>query len=194
MFIKNLKIFPSVLAFLVISCGPKAQKTLTLTSGEIVGGQKVTDTKEFSSVVGIVKNGRIMCSGNLISKKKIYTAAHCLTNFEYNSKAQVQNMIVKVLDFITKDGSIENYEDFNKLPFEEKRQLFINAATNIIRKESKQIKIYFGLGGPGGKEEGLSIVEKVNLSNEAISYAVSLLMSNTILAIDSDRFKKYNAS
>jgi hypothetical protein len=71
--------------FLTISCADKsAIEEIRVNPQKIVGGELV-DKKEFHSVVAIVRGGDIICSGVVIDKQMVMTAAHCLAGQNRNS-------------------------------------------------------------------------------------------------------------
>lgn len=64
--------------FLLISCAEKkAHDEVHVNSQKIVGGELV-GKKKFNPVVAIVRGGDIICSGVVIDKQTVMTAAHCL--------------------------------------------------------------------------------------------------------------------
>lgn len=75
------------------SCGNQGQSPLETVSGNIYYGTPVKDNKWDSTVSLTHKNKGSFCSGTLISKQVVVTAAHCLNKYD---EASIKNISIYV--------------------------------------------------------------------------------------------------
>lgn len=177
------------LTMLTVGCGKDGAQSLRLNSGSVVGGTAVAESNvEFKSVVGLVENGRIFCSGNVISSNKIFTAGHCATNFDITTRAEVSAMVGKVANEIVKESGTA----FTDANFEGKRTLFKTALRRVIKADAKKIKIYVGSSKAGGLETGLDVVADVELPEKAYQYMEASVLKYTDLKVASDSALEYS--
>ncbi len=190
---------PAVAILLVVGCGRKSFSGSGLgnegqvKAGNIVGGSAVA-TGDFKHVVGLAKDGRIFCSGNLVESNKILTAGHCVTNFDIDTEAALQAIFDKTMDEVEKNLAGQDIGLFNNAPLAAKRTLFKAALRRVITDEGKSIKIYVGSSSVGGSETGLDVVADVALSPGGYAYMEASVLKYTNLALPEDQAVKYSAS
>ncbi len=122
----------TLLLAILVSCVENKDASTVMSPSAIVGGE-VVKGKEFHGVVAIVRGGDIICSGVVIDKRTVLTAAHCLVN-QYHSGLSIltgngislpshqrylkgQYKVLRVKFFpkldIKPHHGITNYGDFN---------------------------------------------------------------------------------
>jgi hypothetical protein len=187
---KNALVFTFISATFV-SCGKKAanQSNQHLKTGHIVGGEKV-EAKEYSSVVGIVRNGRVMCTGNLINKNQIITAAHCLVSGQFSSKEQVLGYIKEVSVFLNKNFSDEEYKGLSK---SEQRQAIKKAMQEHIESVALKTGIHFGKGSAGGQVDSKDIVASTTIPSTYIDHIFANIFGKGPLGVEADKEEEYTS-
>lgn len=86
--------FVKVILLLLISCSIWSFEQ-AIGKPRIIGGEPVFD-RTFDGVVAITYKGQTLCSGSLVTKSKIITAAHCILPIEEPGKFQDFRQNVKV--------------------------------------------------------------------------------------------------
>ncbi len=179
---------------LMAGCGQHSAPTLKLNAGHVVGGTAVSAT-EFKNVVGLVENGRIFCSGNVIEAQKILTAGHCVTNFDITTQADLETLFNATMTEIERSLAGQDISVFNSAPLETKRGMFKAALRRVIRTKAKDIRVYVGTSTPGGGiEAGLDAVADMELSDGGYEYMEASVLKYTNLKVAADEAVEYSSS
>ncbi|MBI2520361.1 MAG: trypsin-like serine protease [Bdellovibrio sp.] len=184
---------PVVAALLLAGCGQQSSTELQVNAAKVVGGTPVS-SEDFKHVVGLVRNGRIFCSGSLIESKKILTAGHCVTNFEIDTREAFEKLFDDVMEEVRAGLAGQDISVFNNASLPQKRELFKAALRRVIRNDAKAIKVYVGSSAAGGLETGLDVVADVDLSEGGLAYMEASVLKFTNLALPEDFTVEYSAS
>ncbi len=180
-----------VIIFLLTSCGNQLEShNSKVVISTIVNGTQVKEDK-FQSVVGIIKNGKIMCSGNLISPTQILTAAHCITELDYD-----HTLSTKLFSSLQKDIEIslqaDNKLSWSQLTFMEKRALIKQGFKKYLISNPSAVGVHFGQGVAGRVMAPTVNVSEFSFSEDTLSFLSSTFLKNTELAYLDDLFVVYN--
>lgn len=178
------------LLFILPSCGKNnfnESAELEYSSGSIVNGTAVGKS-DFRSVVAIVKNGKIICSGNLISSTEIITAAHCVAEMEHNNAGVVKGIYDRLLKEVSADVKDVGWES---LDLSNQRLLINQQYTNKMLKDAARLRIHVGVGVPGRLLSGEYQVSQVVFSAATLKLLTSKFVGKTDLAQEEDSQAKY---
>jgi|GEM_PF-5679811 len=195
--LKNLIGTTSILALLA-ACGKQSHEAtsgaLGVNQGSVVGGRAIPESDtEFKSVVGLTRGTRLFCSGNVIEAKKVITAAHCVMNFDIETEAELEDMLVKSFEVIDNetDGQ-KNNKAFESADFFGKRAILKAAIRQVVDRDAKKIKLYVGSSKAGGQEAGLDVVESISIPEAAYRHMEAQVLRHTTLKIGEDSTNAYS--
>jgi len=121
------------------------------------------DKQSYQNVVAILEEDEVIGSGTLTEKNKMITAGHCVldeVSVSFHS-GRLSGVLSNLEEgFFKNQNRLLSY--IESLPtMQAKRKELGRYFDAIVESRKKILKIYFGMGSPGGKLQGEDIIDRV---------------------------------